>query len=193
MPALRALVEWMAASKTRYLIIGGVAVALLGRARSTLDVDVVVLTDEDAICNFLESGAAFGFRSRVPDPIAFAQKARILLLVHEPSGTDVDMALGALPFEEECIARSTTRCAEGIELRLPQIEDLIIMKAAAGRELDFADIDTLLKINPEVDVHHIRRWVHSFCEVLDAPETVERVEKLLAARPMPPTERDNRL
>lgn len=182
MPALRALAEWMTASRTRYVLIGGVAVSLLGRARTTLDVDLVILADEDAIRDFLDSGAAFGFRSRMPDPVAFAREARILLLAHEPSGTDVDMALGGLPFEKECIARSTTRSAEGVELCLPRVEDLIVMKAVAGREADFADIDTLLRTNPQLDERHIRHWVRSFSEALDSPEMVVRIEKLLAQR-----------
>ena len=55
--ALRALVAWFDATRTRGAIIGGVAASLLGRPRVTGDVDALVLVDDDAWEDFLAAGA----------------------------------------------------------------------------------------------------------------------------------------
>ncbi len=51
--------------------------------------------------------------------IVFARKARVLLVRHEPSNIDVDVAFGTLPFEEEAIARAAWVAVGGIRIPLP--------------------------------------------------------------------------
>jgi hypothetical protein len=46
-----------------------------------------------------------------------------------PTETDIDVSLGILPFEEDMVARSSTRSFANLSIRLPTPEDLIIMKA----------------------------------------------------------------
>ncbi len=104
--ALRDLVAWLQATHVAGVVIGGVAASLLGRPRVTRDVDAVVLLDESNWGAFLAAGAQFGCVPRLSDALAFAQKARVLLVRHESSGIDVDVAFGALLFEKEAIART---------------------------------------------------------------------------------------
>lgn len=182
---LRALSEWFSATQTPYLLIGGIAVSLIGRARTTRDVDAVVLIDEDKLESFVESGAPFGFLPRIENPLEAARSARVLLLAHRPAGNKVDILMAALPFEQESIAHGVTLHVGGAELRVPRIEDLIIMKAVAGRSIDLADIDTLLNMKPQVDRRRIRRWVRIFADAMETPEIVENVNRLLAMKRLP--------
>src|SRR5581483_9368379 len=92
----------------------------------------------------LAGGRAFGFVPRVPDALTFAREARVLLLRHAPTGIDVDVALGSLPFEEEALRRARAVRVARVSVPLPTPEDLIIMKAVAHRERDLLDIDGLL-------------------------------------------------
>jgi hypothetical protein len=180
LPALRALHAWFSKTQTPYLVIGGVAVSLIARARATRDVDSVVLIDEDAWAAFLQSGAAFGFVPRNANPLEFAARSRVFLLVHEPSGTPVDISLGALPFEQESVARGTLASVGDVTLRVPAVEDLVIMKAVASRPQDLADIETLLTKYPKLNRRRVRRWIRDFAAILNSSEMVKRLESILA-------------
>jgi hypothetical protein len=177
------LMRWWQAQHVPGLVIGGLAVALLGRPRVTRDVDAMVLLADDRWPGFLEAGSTFSFVPRQPDALAFAHQARVLLLRHEPSGIDVDVALGCLPFEEEAVARATTVQVAGVSVPLPTPEDLVIMKAVAHRERDLVDIDGLLAAHPHLDVGRVRRWVRAFADALESPELYDDLEQRLGRRP----------
>jgi hypothetical protein len=176
------LVQWWQSQHTRGLVIGGLAVALLGRPRVTRDVDALVLLEEEHWPAFLEAGRRFSFTSRLADALAFAREARVLLVRHQPTGIDVDIALGRLPFEEEAVTRATAVQVAGVSVPLPTPEDLVIMKAVAHRERDLIDIEGLLAAHPKLDVRRVRRWVRSFSDALEAPELYDDLQQRLARR-----------
>ena len=118
-------------SLPRAAIIGGVAASLRGTPRFTRDIDAVVL-EADAE-TLLRSATGFDLVPRIPDAIEFAHETRVLLLRHAPTGIDIDLSLGALPFEEELVDRSTLIDIGSLRVRVAASEDLVIMKAVAGR------------------------------------------------------------
>jgi len=177
------LIQWWQSQQARGLIIGGLAVALLGRPRVTRDVDALVLLAEERWPAFVESGSAFGFVPRQPDTLAFAHEARVLLLRHQPTGIDVDIALGCLPFEEEAVARATAVKVAGVSVPLPTAEDLVIMKAVAHRDRDLLDIEGLLATHPDLDRRRVRRWVRAFADALETPELYNDLQRRFARRP----------
>lgn len=96
---------------------------------------------------------------------------------------DIDLSLGALPFEYEVIDRSSMiDVSPGVSIRVASPEDIIIMKAVAGRGRDIMDIENIIRANPDLDVERIRRWVREFSAVLEMPEIHEALEKLLRHR-----------
>jgi hypothetical protein len=134
--ALRDLVGWLQDTPTPGMVIGGVAASLLGRPRITRDIDALVLLDESEWKAFLAKGVRFGFVPRLSDALTFARQARVLLVRHEASGIDLDIAFGTLPFEEEAVARTVWHDVGGVRIPLPLPEDLLIMKAVAHRPRD---------------------------------------------------------
>ena len=177
------LTQWWQSQHTLGVVIGGLAVALLGRPRVTRDIDAMVLLPEDRWPIFLEGGSAFGFVPRHAGALEFAREARVLLLRHEPTGIDIDVALGCLPFEEETVARATLVQVAGVSVPLPTPEDLVIMKAVAHRDRDQLDVAGLLAAHPDLDVRRVRRWVRAFAEALDMPELYDDLQAQLASRP----------
>jgi hypothetical protein len=80
------------------------------------------------------------YQGRRADARAFALRHRVLLLT-TPAGIAVDIALGALPFEREMIARATeVEFEPGVVLRICSPEDLVVLKAFADRLQDRADV-----------------------------------------------------
>src|SRR5713226_10522195 len=99
--AVADMTAWLRDQSVPWAVIGGLAASLLGRPRVTKDVDAVVLLRDTHLESFLADAAPFGFTPRISDAAAFAVKSRVLLLLHEPSKTPVDVSLGVLPFEQE--------------------------------------------------------------------------------------------
>lgn len=173
------LMRWIEAERLEATVIGGVAAGLQGQPRLTEDVDAVVV-DADAD-TLLTSGKHHGFEPRVADALEFSRRTRVLLMRHR-SGVDVDLSLGALPFEREMVERTQTIDTGGLQIRVATPEDLIIMKALARRPQDIADIAGIIDVQADLDVDRIRRWVREFSAVLEMPEILDDLEMLLRRR-----------
>jgi hypothetical protein len=173
------LMLWIGSEHLRAAVIGGVAAGLQGQPRLTEDVDAVVLdVDAEAL---IDSGRQYGFLPRMADALEFSRRTRVLLLQHR-SGVDVDLSLGALPFEYEVVDRAQAIDAGDLRILVASPEDLIIMKALARRPQDIADIAGIIEIQPSLDLERIRRWTREFSAVLEMPEIFDDLEALLARR-----------
>ena len=171
----------MGKTQERGVIIGGIAVGLLGKPRFTADVDAVFLLSTREIPHFLELARTENMVPRIQNAEEFARKNRVLLLKHEPTRIDVDISLGILPFEEELVERGNIKTFANLSIRLPTPEDLIILKAVAHRPKDLEDIRTLIENFPKLDVQRIEQWVKAFSEVLDQPDLWNQISPLLKA------------
>src|SRR4029077_2714718 len=89
----------------KFCFIGGVAIQRWGELRITQDVDLTLLTGFGNEEKFVDA-LLKEFKPRRPDAREFALISRVLL-AKTYEGIDVDIALGALPFEERTIARAS--------------------------------------------------------------------------------------
>ena len=108
-----------------------------------------------------------------------AREARMITVLHEATGTVVDIALACMPFETELQNRAIVHRAADIELRLPTPEDMVILKAIAGRPKDLEDIRNLALTYPELDRKRIERWIREYGELLEAPTLWDQTLALL--------------
>ncbi len=177
--ALRSLQNLIDQFESQGMIIGGVAVSLLSEPRFTADVDAVIFLSIAELARLLDAADKEGFEPRVPNVQEIARASRVVFLRHRASGILADVSLGALPFETEAIERSQLVKIERTKLRVPSVEDLIIMKAIAHRPKDLVDIQSLIDANPKLDRARIEHWVKQYAELLEMPELWDDVAKLL--------------
>lgn len=161
------------------MIIGGIAVSLVGKPRATQDIDSLVLLKGDQQEAFFKKILDSNFVPRLSDAFEFARRRRVLLLEHKDSRIKIDISFADLPFQEEALERKTDVRIDDLEIPTPSPEDLIIMKAVAHRPRDIADIEGILPLNPNLDLKRIRYWVKEFSKVLEMPELYEDLEKLI--------------
>lgn len=161
----------------RFCFIGGLAVQRWGEPRETVDVDLTLLTgfggEEPFIERLLQQ-----YAGRVDDPAAFARIHRVLL-IRAPSGVGIDVALGALPFEESVVSRSSLFSFPGpVPLRTCSAEDLIVLKAFASRPRDWIDVEGILvRQTGKLDWTYIDQQLRPLAELKEAPEIVNELEK----------------
>jgi predicted nucleotidyltransferase len=163
----------------RGVIIGGIAVGLLGKPRYTADVDAMFLLSTQEIPQFLELAHAENIIPRIQNIEEFARKTRVLLLQYVPTKTEIDISMGVLLFEEEMVERGSVKTFANLSARLPTPEDLIVMKAIAHRPKDLEDIRTIVDNNPNLDNARIEYWIKSFAEVMEVPELWKQIEIIL--------------
>ena len=181
--AIRSLVDWLTSQNVEGLVIGGVAASLLGRPRTTRDVDAMIWLSDADLEGFFQAGRDHGLEPRIKDSLTFARQSRVLLMHHADSGIDVDVALGALPFEREAIDRVRTVALGDVSVPLPSVEDLIVMKAVAHRPRDAGDIEGLLDAHREIDRQRVRKLVGEFADALECPELLSDLETLFSRMP----------
>jgi hypothetical protein len=167
-------------NRFRGALIGGVAVSLLGYGRFTADLDAVFLLSLEDLASFLKAAEAEDFVPRIAKVEEFAQRTRVLLLVHSKTGTEFDVSMGQLPFEKELVERSQTIDYGNVQIPVASVEDIVIMKAIAHRTQDLADLESLIEIHPDLDRERIRKWVKQFADVLENPEILVDLEKILS-------------
>ena len=182
LPALQAVTAWLAASAIDAVIVGGVAVTILGRARYTKDIDVLAALEDAQLSEALACAAEFGLRPRVADAVRVARERRVLLLMHGAACFPVDLILARVPLERETVSRGQVREVAGIRMKLPQLEDLILMKALAHRLSDLGDIDTLLAMNPDVDLTRVLAIVREAAQAMGVSDVIEDLERLVRRR-----------
>ena len=163
----------------RFCVIGGYAVQYWGEPRMTMDVDLSLLTgfgeEERFIDEFLHE-----YSGRLPDTKNFALQNRVLLL-QSSNGVGIDIALGALPFEERVINRSIEIQAEsGVMIRVCSAEDLIVMKAFADREIDWHDIRGIIVRQgiDKIDLQLIQKELKPLCEAKENLEIMDRLDAM---------------
>ena len=162
--------EFLIASRTRYAVIGGVAVQYWGEPRFTQDVDLSVEPPEGGVTELVER-ITERFPSRTGDPVAFALETRMVLVEAGDEKINVDIALALPGYEDELFDRVVEyEIGPGMVLHLCSAEDLIVHKAVAGRPQDQADIRGIVERQGEaLDVGYIRRWLSAFAETKGDP------------------------
>lgn len=178
--ALADLVKWLDATKMPSMIIGGVAASVLGRPRLTQDVDALAILPEADWANAVSTAAHHGIHPRIENPLDFARRSRVLLMRHAESGIDIDVTFGRLSFERTAIDNSEIHDIGGLRVRLPRVEDLLIMKAVARRPKDLQDIEGLLAAHPDADVVAVRQWVREFATAMTMSDMLDDFDNVVA-------------
>lgn len=132
-----------ASRRWRSTVIGGLSVQRWGEPRQTRDVDLTLITGIGDESRFVEA-LLTQYQGRIPDAHRFALERRVLLL-ESAAGIAIDVSLGALPFEERVVHRSSEFAFDASAIvRTCSAEDLVVLKAFADRPQDWLDVEGIL-------------------------------------------------
>ena len=158
---LKTVIEALPEPAPPYCLIGALAVSAWGHVRSTRDIDLLVLSDEPARSQFIESLVAMGFTQDSEwmerNPLA---KDVVLRLFHRShAGLPLDLLFAADAHSQSTLARRRAIQVLGSSLFVCSPEDLIILKMKAGRPHDFEDALGIVK-NPalKLDFVYLKSW-----------------------------------
>ena len=153
------LLKVLADAEIDYVLVGGLAVALHGYQRVTMDVDVVLAMDSGNLRRFIGCAKAAGLRPVIPVEIETLAQPELLEQWHQEKGmlafglrgpdmmaTVIDVLVKPVVAFTD-LRRDATLVAVG-PLRVPiaSVEHLITMKTGTGRSKDAIDIEELRKL-----------------------------------------------
>jgi hypothetical protein len=128
--------------RVRFLLIGAHALAVHGRPRATLDLDIFV---EPTVANAKRIGAAladFGFPASAEQWRHFAEPDRMMTLGREPLRIDILNEISGVTFATAWKNR-TRGVLDGRRIQVIGLKDLRRNKRASGRTKDLLDIALL--------------------------------------------------
>lgn len=130
-------------------LIGGLAVSLRGQPRMTVDVDLVILADVEQALQLVRELSSTPFEPLFGGVEDVVSSSFILPLRHRTTGIRVDLAIGMSGFERQAVGRATPITIGAIRVPVVSLEDLLVMKAIAGRPQDDQDIRGLIAAQRE--------------------------------------------
>jgi hypothetical protein len=171
--ALAEAAEALEACSISYILIGGLAVAVWGEPRSTLDVDLSVWADPeklpDAVACLCRS-----LRSLTAEPLQFVERSRVLPL-ESRAGEFVWIS-----FLASC--RSNARLSYAVSLSqvvkpiggrmipVATVEDLVLMKLVSERQKDLDDARALIRrFGKTLDREYLAPLLTELAEALSQP------------------------
>ncbi|MEO7331217.1 MAG: nucleotidyltransferase [Minicystis sp.] len=180
---LAALAAAMRAHGFRWYVFGAQAVMAHGRPRLTADVDATVDLGAAGTSALLDALDMHGFALRFPLSDAHLREARLLPMVHLPSGMPLDLVIAAPGLDDEFLERARLVNLGGVEVPVVSAEDLVAMKLLAGRRKDLEDIRGVLSEQQDrLNLGRVRDVLAAFEAVTGEPTLIAKLERMLRAR-----------
>lgn len=130
----------------KYLVIGGYAVGVHGYPRFTKDLDISIQISEDNAEKIVQVISDFGLSSLKLTKEDFLKENFVTQLGYDPVRIDILNDLDVVFFEDAWQNRKVVTMFD-VSINFIGFEELLIIKAKAGRKQDIADIDKLKKRN----------------------------------------------
>jgi len=141
-PEWSEFIDLLLRHRVRFLLIGAHALAVHGRPRATLDLDVFV---EPSVANARRLGAAlvdFGFAASAAEWRHFADPDRMMTLGREPLRIDILNEISGVTFATAWKNRTSGEL-DGRRVQVIGLRDLRRNKRASGRTKDLLDLALL--------------------------------------------------
>jgi len=136
------MLQCLADEDAKFLVVGAYAMAAHGYPRATMDIDIWIMPSRDNAVAVLRALRRFGAPVRGLAIEDLQKDDTIFQIGVAPRRIDIITGASGLRFEQ-AFARSTSIRIEGLQFRIPSVDDLIRNKKASGRTKDLADAEAL--------------------------------------------------
>jgi len=153
------LIKGLTDAEVDFVLVGGLAVALHGYRRVTMDVDVALAMEPDNLRRFIDLAKASGLRPAIPVPIDslanpelidhwYREKGMLAFALRGPDmmASVIDVLVKPVVSFAD-LKRDAVQVPVGrLTVPVASIEHLIVMKTGTGRGKDAIDIEELRKL-----------------------------------------------
>jgi len=160
-----------------YLVIGGVAQAVIGEPRMTQDVDCIISVQPQDIEPVIDGLQAAGFD--VDRPAIHRQIESTGTFSVTRGRWHVDLILASTDFERSAFQRAQRLRLYETETNLPTPEDLILLKLVPGRDKDLLDAKTvIIRHRTQLDRSYLERWAQRLSDEAEDARLWQTLQRL---------------
>jgi hypothetical protein len=138
----RDMLHALSEEKVKFILVGAYALAAHGYPRATMDIDIWVMPSPENADAVLRALSRFGAPLHNLTKEDLLKDGTIFQIGVAPRRIDIITTASGLRFETT-YRNSIPITIEGIKVRIPSIDDLILNKRAIGRTKDLADAEVL--------------------------------------------------
>jgi hypothetical protein len=140
---------YLNATGTEYVVIGGIAVSIWGDPRTTMDLDVMISLEENAVEKFVEFLKKNGFMTTLEDAwAAFAERSHFTA-EDTLSSLRLDIKGVYNEMDRKTIARRMKFNFNGADIMIETPEDLISAKLYFGSDQDLRDAEGIYRLQKD--------------------------------------------
>ena len=171
------LIDFLEESRSAYVIIGGLAVSLIGEPRITQDIDLILYISEGDIRQFLKKVDEKGFNLNIQKELNRIKRTGTFRfsmgLFH------ADVILASSTFEDSIFKRKKKIMLVGKKAYFPSPEDLILLKVVVGREKDIFDAKSIvIRHKSKLDRKYMEKWAQKISDEAQDMTVWNRLSKL---------------
>lgn len=175
---LRDVVTVLERLKVPYLIVGGVAQAVIGEPRVTQDLDCIVAVQPPGVHTLLDGLHNAGFAVNRATSLARIESMGTFSV--KRGRWRVDVILASTEFEQSAFQRAQRLRLYDMEANLPTPEDMILLKLVPGREKDLLDAKTvIIRHRDRLDRSYLERWAQKLSDEAEDSRIWQTLQRLL--------------
>lgn len=174
----RALVNVLEQSGGSYLIVGGLAQAVIGEPRMTQDVDCIVAIQPKALPTLVD---ALERKRFTVDRQAINKQAESVGTFSIGRGRwRIDVILASTDLETSAFQRAQRLRLYETVANFPTPEDLILLKLVPGRDKDLLDITAVMvRHRDRLDRAYLERWAQRLSDEAEDARIWQTLQRLL--------------
>jgi hypothetical protein len=173
--------SFLEGARTRFLVVGGLAVVVVGEPRTTADADAIVFVSQVEAESLIGQAATAGFEVR--EDVERERLTATGTMRFRRGRFQLDLITASLPFENVAYERASLHELFGIRLPFPSPEDLILLKVLAGRDKDMLDAAGVVRRHGDrLDLDYLERTLLPICELAEDMAPWNRLRRLLPPR-----------
>lgn len=176
--AYLAFLKLLRATRRRYLVIGGLAVGMLGEARLTRDLDFLIFLAPIDLPAFLQKAKRSGFQCNLHAAQEQLTDTGTFHLLYR--GIPIDCLTASTDLEEQMWRRAKRLRLFRQTAMFPSPEDLLLLKLLVGRPKDLLDAEGILtRHRGGVDLEYLKGTAQRMADELQDSGIWQRLQQLL--------------
>ncbi len=164
-----------------YLVIGGIAVGLVGEPRSTGDVDIDILLRPEQLPDFFSKAKQAGFKFQEAECRKQAETTGTFQVRY--GDFHVDFIIASIELERQAFKRKRMIKLYDTKAPFPTPEDMILLKIIPGRPQDLVDArGIILRHKGKLDTRYLKSWAQALSDEAQDARIAAELERLLKAK-----------
>ena len=172
------IVTFLNNQKLNYLVIGGIAVSVIGEPRETVDIDFCIFIKKMSVKDFLDKASQNGFSVDKETMLNRVKSTGCFSIMN--GAVRIDFLVASHKLEKSAFNRNILIEMHGVKAYYPTPEDLILLKIVPARLRDLADAENIAKrYSGKLDEKYLKRWAQKLSDEAQDMRIYNEVERLL--------------